>query len=118
MDTRECVELPNGIEIRLITAPVFIAKKLEAFAGRGENDFLLSHDLGDLIAVVDGRDSLVAECAVADASLRSYLRDRLASLVQTPAFVDALTGHLPGDRASQDRLPDLEDRLRALSELQ
>jgi hypothetical protein len=48
----------------------------------------------------------------------SYLRDRLASLVQTPVFVDALTGHLPGDRASQDRLPDLEDRLRALSELQ
>lgn len=40
--------LPSGTSIRLITAPVFIATKLEAFADRGGGDFLASHDLEDI----------------------------------------------------------------------
>ena len=34
--------LPSGTPILLISAPVFIATKLEAFADRGEGDFLAS----------------------------------------------------------------------------
>ena len=37
--------LPSGTSIRLITAPVFIATKLEAFAGSGDGHFLASRDL-------------------------------------------------------------------------
>lgn len=37
----------------------------------------------------------------------------------SPAFIDAMPGHLPGDAASQERLPDLEDnKLRALARLE
>jgi hypothetical protein len=39
-------------------------------------------------------------------------------LLATPAFIDALPGHLPGDAASQARVPDLEDKLRALARLE
>jgi len=39
-------------------------------------------------------------------------------LLATSAFIDALPGHLPGDAASQERLPDLEDKLRALARLE
>lgn len=118
VDTAESVTLPAGIEIRLVTAPVFIATKLEAFAGRGNSDFLFSHDLGDLVAVVDGRESLIVECGASNGSLRSYLREQFTDLIGNRAFQDALSGHLPGDRASQDRLPDLEDKLQALANLQ
>src|SRR5450830_6653 len=58
ISTAEYFALPSGLRIRLIQAPVFIATKLEAFANRGNGDFLFSHDLGDLIAVIDGRDAL------------------------------------------------------------
>lgn len=41
-------------EILLITAPYFLATKLEAFYGRGRNNFG-SHDLEDVVTVIDGR---------------------------------------------------------------
>lgn len=97
---------------------MFVATKFEAFAGRGNNDFLFSHDLGDLIAVVDGRESLLAECQASDVQLKGYLRDRFAALLKNAAFRQALPGHLPPDRASQARLPDLEDKLHALANLE
>lgn len=47
--------LPRGQNIRLISAPAFVATKLEAFAGRGGGDFLASHDLEDVITVINGQ---------------------------------------------------------------
>ena len=109
--------LPSGMVIRLVTAPVFVATKFEAFADRGQNDYLFSHDLGDLISVIDGRDELMAECRQLDDDLKDYLRGRVGRLLATPAFLEALPGHLPGDAASQARLHDLEDKLRLLATL-
>jgi hypothetical protein len=79
---------------------------------------LFSHDLGDFLAVIDGRESLIDECRASDAKLRAYLRERVTGLLATPAFIAALPGHLPGDAASQERVPDLEDKLRALARLE
>jgi len=115
--TAQATNLPSGTAIRLVTAPVFLATKFEAFADRGGRDYLFSHDLGDLISVIDGRDELTAECRLAEAQLKSYLRDQFRELLAVPAFIDALPGHLPGDSASQGRLLDLEDKLRQLAEL-
>ena len=109
--------LPSGCTIRLISAPVFLATKLEAFAGRGKADFLFSHDLGDLISVVDGRESLLDECHTSPPELQAYLGERFATLVATPSFIEALAGHLPGDAASQERLPELKAKLRKIAGL-
>ena len=109
--------LPSGMLIRLVMAPVFIATKFEAFADRGKSDYLFSHDLGDLISVIDGRDELLAECRRVDDELKDYLRKRAGHLLATPAFLEALPGHLPGDAASQARLPDLLEKLRRLAKL-
>lgn len=49
--------LPGNVSVRLISAPAFIASKLEAFHDRGQEDFLLSHDIEDIIAVVDDAQS-------------------------------------------------------------
>lgn len=84
---------------------------------RGQGDSRCSHDLGDLIAVVDGRDELQGKCERAPDELKRYLAARVRALLATPDFVDALPGHLPPDTASQDRLPDLMDKLEALANL-
>lgn len=109
--------LPSGKVIKLITAPVFVATKLEAFADRGKGDFLFSHDLGDIIAIVDGRDSLLEECRQVDAALKAYLQIKFAELMNHPSFRQALSGHLSPDAASQSRLPLLERRLGELANL-
>jgi predicted nucleotidyltransferase len=108
--------LPGGRRVRLIGAPVFVATKLEAFAGRGGGDYMASHDLEDVITVVDGRAELVDEVGAASAGLRQYLAAQLSTLLADPGFVEALPAHLPGDRASQARVPVITERLRRISE--
>lgn len=108
--------------IRLICAPVFIATKLEAFNDRGRDanghpDYLGSHDLEDIIAVVDRRPELLAECATAPEELRIYLTQAFRKLLTDADFNTTLAGHLPGDSASQSRLQKLRDALRTLSNL-
>lgn len=107
--------LPSGLVIQLISAPAFLATKMEAFAGRGGQDFLMSHDMGDFLSVVDGRASLVDEVHAAPPALRQALAQRIGQWLLDRRFHDSLPGHLPSDEASQARLPDLLARLHALT---
>ncbi len=108
------VQLPGGRNIRLITPPVFVATKFEAFHGRGNNDYLMSHDLEDIITIVDGRPELAEEIENADGDLRGHIESEVAALLADSNFLTALPGHLPGDAASQARLPELLRRLRMM----
>lgn len=112
------VYMPDGKPIQLITAPLFLATKFEAFHGRGRNDFLASHDLEDLITVIDGRQELIDEIRNVDAELRRYIATEINSLLSDSDFMDALPGQLPGDAASQARLPELIRRLRLIARLE
>ena len=123
LHTASLVTLPGGISIRLITAPVFIGTKLEAFKDRGKDDsgrpdFLGSHDLEDIITVADRRPELLTECRVAAPELRTYLASEFTALFANPEFEQALSGHLPGDAFSQQRTRPLANTLRELARLQ
>jgi predicted nucleotidyltransferase len=107
----------TGARIRLITAPYFIATKLVAYHGRGGGDIAGSHDLEDLIAVVDGRKELVDELAGAAADVRDFIAAEIRLLLDSRVFQDALPGFLLPDATSQARLPPLLERLRALAGL-
>lgn len=109
--------LPSGVEIHLVQAPVFVATKLEAFHGRGQGDHLFSHDLADVISIIDGRAQFLDECRQAPLELTHYLSAQFKQLLAQRAFQDALPGHLPADPASQARLPDLERVLQQLASL-
>jgi predicted nucleotidyltransferase len=108
-------ELPDGTRIRVISAPHFVAAKLEAFRNRGRGDYLASHDLEDLVFVIDGRIGIVDEVQAAGDPVHEYLAQFLGELLDTAAFIDALPGHLPGDAASQRRLPSLRDKLERIA---
>lgn len=122
VETATTVVLDADLRIRLINAPVFIATKLEAFNDRGHSadglpDYLGSHDLEDIITVVDRRPELLAECAATPPELREYLAQAFARLLADADFNTTLAGHLPGDASSQGRLPKLRNALRALANL-
>jgi len=107
--------LPSGASIRVVTPPYFIGTKLEAFYDRGNSDYGTSHDMEDIISVVDGRAELAREIAVADAELRNYITEEFDDLLARPEFLDSLAWHLPGDAANQSRLPELIRRLREIA---
>ncbi|AOY69303.1 hypothetical protein LN565_07540 [Xanthomonas euvesicatoria pv. euvesicatoria] len=75
------VETAQVVAIRLVTATAFVVTKLEAFVTRGNSDFLSSHDLEDVLNVVDGRTELVEEFAVEHADLRHWVADVFVGLV-------------------------------------
>jgi hypothetical protein len=114
MEHSEERELENGLKIRLVAPVYFCASKLEAFTGRGRNDFAGSRDLEDLIAVVDGRAELVGEIRAAERDVRSYLAKEIEKLLSTRAFNDALPGHVPPDAASQERVGTIISRLEEI----
>lgn len=50
--------IAKDLTIRHLTAPLFVATKLEAYLGRGQNDLLRSQDMEDILLLVDGRPEL------------------------------------------------------------
>jgi hypothetical protein len=99
----------------MVNPVYFCASKLEAFGDRGENDYLGSRDLEDVIAVVDGRQELVGEIQTAQSDVRSYLGSEVAKLLGARDFLDALPGHLAPDPASQERVTTVMARLREIA---
>lgn len=84
--------LESGRVIRHVTAPYFVATKLEAFETRGGLDFYASHDFEDVIAVIDGRPELLNEVRRAPDDLRSYVSGRMAAYLNSDDLVNALPG--------------------------
>lgn len=110
------VEVQNNF-FRLITAPYFLGTKLEAFLGRGRGDFASSHDMEDIITVIDGRSELIDEVSQSPLELRRYLADQFSSLLKNPAFEEGIPGHLLPDNASQARTPIILGRLWTLAKM-
>jgi len=115
--TAELVSLPSGSQIRIVISPYFLATKLDAFAGRGKSDYAASHDMEDIIAVLDGRPGVVDEVKSADAALRKYLSENFSRLIRDKYFLESLPGHLPGDSASQARVSLVLKRLEHLANM-
>jgi len=110
------IELPSGKAIRIVSAPYFLITKLEAFEGRGAGDYQMSHDIEDIVAVLDGRPVIVDEVRQSAAELCFVLAERFRGLLNKHRFVDAISGHLPTDEASQARVPMVIDRMKRIAE--
>lgn len=84
--------LPSGMQLRHLSAPYFMATKLEAFKDRGNNDVYLSHDLEDVISVVDGREELTDELKSAPPNVRNFVALTFRELLKHPDFTNVLPG--------------------------
>ncbi len=90
LKTSQLIELDNGQAIRLVSAPYFLATKLEAFKGRGQDDPLTSKDIEDVLNLINGRNSLVSECQQQKLELRQYLKQEFQVLLKSINFQYAI----------------------------
>ena len=111
------VQLPDSKKIRVVSPPYFLITKLEAFRGRGKGDYLLSHDIEDIVAVLDGRPEILDEIENADTVLVSELANRFHELLKNQEFLDAISGHMPTDEVSQARVSGIVGKINRISEL-
>jgi len=116
-DTARPISLPNGVTIRLATPACFLATKLNAFADRGRRNPMASHDLEDVIAVIDGRPEIVGDVTGAPIDLRAAIAAKFTDLLARPDAEDVVAAQLLPDAESQDRLPLLLERIEAMARL-
>jgi len=87
------------------------------FHNRDADDFLGSHDMEDIITLIDGRPEIVEEVRKAPDDLRAFLPQEFGAFLKSRSFLDALPGHLLPDSASQQRIPILMERIAAIANL-
>lgn len=109
-------EIAEGVTIRVVTGPYFLATKIEAFYSRGKGDFMASHDMEDIVALLDGRPELADEVRSAPAEVKAFLAKSFRDFLLKRDFLDSLPGYLMPDPASQRRISLLMERIRAVAE--
>lgn len=110
------ITLPSGKEIRLISAPAFLAAKLEAFATRGQGNLMASHDFEDIINVLDGRPEILDEVASTNAELANYLAASFSDIMHHPDFNNTLPGLVEFDELYDERVNRVRERINAIAE--
>jgi predicted nucleotidyltransferase len=107
--------LAGGTIVELAAAPVLLATKLEAFRDRGMKDALASHDLEDIITLLDGRPELVDETAKVPEELKKYLAEQAVMLLALPDISYVLEGNLETKDGDEGRVAAVVERLRSLA---
>jgi predicted nucleotidyltransferase len=111
-------KITDTIHVKVISAPYFLATKLEAFKDRGKLDFLLSHDLEDIVSLIDGRPEIVSDVATVSENLKKYLASEFALLMNNPQFLQALPGHLNYSQESESREKIVKERILAIVQVE
>ncbi len=107
----------ESVTVPTISATCFVATKLAAFQGRGIHDLYTSHDLEDIITIVDGRATLVREFEDENTAIRNYVAEGISRLLAMQSFVEILPGLIEQDAGSQMRIPIILDKLKQLSQV-
>jgi len=116
VENAEALTLPDGTLIRHASAPYLIATKLEAFYGRGGGDYRFSHDLEDILIVLDGREELGGELRDAPDKVSDFIAKSFTSLLEDDDFRTAIPEHLPPDAASQARASIILERMSEIKQ--
>lgn len=87
-------------EVNIFSAPYFLASKIEAFKGRGNNDGRTSSDFEDIVFVLDNRKEIWSELKNANEEVRKYLKNEFTKLLANPYLEEWLSAHLEFETAS------------------
>lgn len=102
------VKLPGGKEISILKLPYFIATKIEAYYGRKETDFRISHDIEDIINVLDGLLSFDAFQNL-NPDIQKYLEDNFAVLIKDPQFLESISANIEFAQPAPGRVQRIID---------
>ena len=107
----ETISLDENISIQILPLAYFLASKFDAYHSRG-TDPRTSHDLEDIIFVLDNRINLVEDILSSPGTVVTNLQSEFTDLLN-PEIEEAVLGHLnPFSR--KDRFPLLIKKLKAI----
>jgi len=107
-------QLADDLRIKSVTAPYLLATKMEAFTGRGNRDFLSSHDFEDIITVIAGRVEIAKEIELTGEELRKHLKMFFEEIIEDHEFNTALPGHVSDGPVTLQRIQTVRDRIKKI----
>ncbi len=80
--------------VKILSAPYFIATKLEAHKDRGRNDGRTSQDFEDIIYVLENREVIWDELNNSSENLKKYLQLEFRNLLKNPHLFEWIDCHV------------------------
>ena len=80
-------------EINILKAPCYLATKFEAFNNRG-NDYRTSHDMEDIVYILDNRIDIVTEIEQTDKRISQFLINQLITIIEKGMLDEVLMAHI------------------------
>jgi hypothetical protein len=80
-------------EIYILSAPCYLATKFEAFNNRGK-DYRSSHDMEDIINILDNRINIVEEIAKDDTRIEHFIKEQLQNIINNGSMQEVLMAHI------------------------
>ncbi|WP_147677413.1 hypothetical protein [Algibacter pacificus] len=99
-------------EIRILSAPCFLATKFEAFKDRG-TDYRTSHDFEDIIYVLDNRTTIVTEINEDHPKVKEFIKEELIKIYTSRTFTEIVSCHIH-PLIVEDRLPILIEKIEKI----
>ena len=96
-------------EIKILSPPCFLATKFEAFNSRG-TDYRTSHDIEDIVYVIDNRIQIVEEIARDDIRIATFIKQQLRKIDQMGLLQEFLVAHIH-PLMQEERMPIMQEKL-------
>lgn len=87
-------EIDEQSIVKILSAPYFIATKLEAHKDRGQNDGRTSQDFEDIIYVLENREVIWEEINNSNENLKKYLLTEFRNLLKNPNLFEWIDSHV------------------------
>ncbi len=80
--------------IRILSLPYFLAAKFSAYHDRGNNDPRTSHDIEDIIYILDNRMDLVEQIEQSHGEVKIFLKEQFKQMLKNDLFQEAIRANL------------------------
>jgi hypothetical protein len=100
-------------EIRILSAPAYLATKFEAFNSRS-SDYRTSHDFEDIIYVLDNRLTIVNEVENTHFEIREFLKSEMKKILRNKFLEEILNSHIH-PLMQEERFPIVLEKLNIIT---
>lgn len=83
----------HGEEIKIFSAPCYLATKFEAFNDRG-TDYRTSHDFEDIIYVIDNCTTIVEQVLEANKEVKQFIQDEIRKVIGSSSKEEIISVHI------------------------
>lgn len=100
-------------EIKILSAPCFLATKFEAFKVRG-SDYRTSHDFEDIIYVLDNRTTIIEEIMSEQKEIKTFLKEEFQKIYTSSFFEEIISAHVH-PFLLEERIPLIIEKIKKIA---